>query len=80
MTRYDNSNDFSPITVYVWHETPKAFLCTTTADQDKDRDGFWLPKSQLRNTERNGNFLNCDIADWLAEEKGIDLDVGSLTE
>ena len=50
MTRND---DYSPITVEVHHATEKAYLVSAPGGS-KD-DATWLPKSQLRNEERNGS-------------------------
>lgn len=75
-----SDNELYSITLVAHISTAKAYLCTTSLEQDKDTDGFWLPKSQLQNVvegqKRGRRFmLNCDIPAWLAEEKGIDADV-----
>jgi len=67
MTKNDS---FTPITLEVHHETAKAYLVTGPGGSKDDAD--WLPKSQLRNVERNGNLLNADAADWILEAKGLD--------
>lgn len=65
-----SGDDLTPISVIVHHESEKAFLVTATEEENKD-DGDWLPKSQLKNVERNGNILNADLPEWLAEKKGL---------
>lgn len=70
MTRQSNDELYT-MTMEIHVSTAKAFLVSVPGG-DKDRDGIWLPKSQLQNMERNGKLLNFDIPARLVEEKGLD--------
>ena len=58
------------ITVYgeILNETEEAILVRC----DKEADGVWLPKSQIKyDGERYDTGVKIDIPDWLANEKGF---------
>lgn len=62
--------------LFLFHETPRAFLVGRKAGDRETSAAFWVPKSQVSEfLETNiGGFRKCEISipRWLAEEKGLD--------
>lgn len=68
----DTGDDLIDFNLYVFHETPKAWLVGETADEKK---AVWIPKSRCKydNPVRKGKRLTADfsVPEWICREKGL---------
>lgn len=68
--------EMAEYTLYIFHETAKAFNVGKTLEAREDESSFWLPKSVVGDPDQvtnGGNtFATFEIPDWLANEKGLD--------
>lgn len=69
-----SKNEKDSYLLYVHTETNRGYL---VSDTDNDKDGVWLPKSQIETDGQDvcleplSKMYYFDIPLWLAEEKGL---------